>query len=134
MKPEGYEKHHDGKCYTIFSAPNYCDTIGNQGAFITITGDNLFPPRIQSFDSVIFCFGARKKFLFRFHILTLKPWRMQATSSAVSFRRKMSSKRFKKINNFLEFYVACISVVVFHLNFIFFKNGCYLAHIRSQLC
>lgn len=26
VKPEGWEEHHDGKCYTIFSAPNYCDT------------------------------------------------------------------------------------------------------------
>ena len=26
VKQDGFEKHHDGKCYTIFSAPNYCDT------------------------------------------------------------------------------------------------------------
>ena len=25
---------HDGKCVTIFSAPNYCDQMGNKGAFI----------------------------------------------------------------------------------------------------
>lgn len=52
MKPDGYEEHHGGKCYTIFSAPNYCDTIGNRGAFINITGDKLDPPKIISFDSV----------------------------------------------------------------------------------
>lgn len=52
VKPEGYEEHHDKKCYTIFSAPNYCDTIGNKGAFITVTGDKLWPPKITSFDAV----------------------------------------------------------------------------------
>ncbi|KAH7727520.1 serine/threonine-protein phosphatase 5-like isoform X1 [Aphelenchoides avenae] len=52
VKPEGYEEHHGGKCYTIFSAPNYCDTIGNKGAFITITGDKLNPPRMVTFDAV----------------------------------------------------------------------------------
>uniref|UniRef100_A0A914KZT4 protein-serine/threonine phosphatase n=1 Tax=Meloidogyne incognita TaxID=6306 RepID=A0A914KZT4_MELIC len=52
VKPEGYESHHGGKCWTIFSAPNYCDTIGNKGAFITITGDKLFPPKLVSFEAV----------------------------------------------------------------------------------
>ncbi len=31
------------KCITIFSAPNYCDQMGNKGAFITITGDDVTP-------------------------------------------------------------------------------------------
>ncbi|VDO26068.1 unnamed protein product [Onchocerca flexuosa] len=48
VKPEGYEVHHDGKCITVFSAPNYCDTMG---AFITIRGDNL-TPRFTSFTAV----------------------------------------------------------------------------------
>jgi serine/threonine-protein phosphatase 5 len=52
VKPEGYERQHDGQVYTIFSAPNYCDTIGNKGAFINITGDNLYPPKITSFEAV----------------------------------------------------------------------------------
>lgn len=32
-----------GKCITVFSAPNYCDQMGNKGAFITITGDDVTP-------------------------------------------------------------------------------------------
>jgi hypothetical protein len=28
MKDEGYEVTHNGKCITIFSAPNYCDQVG----------------------------------------------------------------------------------------------------------
>lgn len=74
VKPEGWERHHDGKCYTIFSAPNYCDTIGyifiiyafirpnfsmynvvlsrNKGAFITFTGDQVYPPKITTFEAV----------------------------------------------------------------------------------
>lgn len=51
VKPEGYEVMHDGKCITVFSAPNYCDTMGNKGAFLTITGDDL-TPKFTSFESV----------------------------------------------------------------------------------
>ncbi|VDK62022.1 unnamed protein product, partial [Cylicostephanus goldi] len=51
VKPEGYEVHHSGKCITVFSAPNYCDQMGNKGAFITITGDNL-TPKFTSFEAV----------------------------------------------------------------------------------
>lgn len=32
----GYEEEHDGLCCTIFSAPNYCDSTGNLGAFARI--------------------------------------------------------------------------------------------------
>jgi serine/threonine-protein phosphatase 5 len=31
VKQDGYEVMHDGKCITIFSAPNYCDSVGNEG-------------------------------------------------------------------------------------------------------
>eukprot|EP00298_Acanthocystis_sp_HF-20_P002682 c13076_g1_i1.p1 GENE.c13076_g1_i1~~c13076_g1_i1.p1 ORF type:complete len:485 (-),score=188.02 c13076_g1_i1:64-1518(-) len=41
-KDEGYEVVHDGKCITIFSAPNYCDQMGNKGAFITF-GEDMKP-------------------------------------------------------------------------------------------
>ncbi|CAH1790760.1 unnamed protein product, partial [Owenia fusiformis] len=43
VKQDGYEVMHDGKCITVFSAPNYCDTMGNQGAFITLKGGDLTP-------------------------------------------------------------------------------------------
>lgn len=36
VKEEGYSIEHNGKCVTIFSAPNYCDSIGNRGAYIRI--------------------------------------------------------------------------------------------------
>ncbi|KAI8808905.1 serine/threonine-protein phosphatase 5-like protein [Cladochytrium replicatum] len=39
VKQEGYSKDHNGKCITIFSAPNYCDSVGNKGAYIHITPD-----------------------------------------------------------------------------------------------
>ena len=32
----GYEEEHDGRCITVFSAPNYCDSTGNMGAYINI--------------------------------------------------------------------------------------------------
>ncbi|KAL6264536.1 hypothetical protein P5V15_004642 [Pogonomyrmex californicus] len=43
VKNEGYEVGHDGKCITVFSAPNYCDTMGNRGAFITLNGSDMKP-------------------------------------------------------------------------------------------
>ncbi|RIA82021.1 Metallo-dependent phosphatase-like protein [Glomus cerebriforme] len=39
VKENGYVIDHNGKCITVFSAPNYCDTIGNKGAIINITPD-----------------------------------------------------------------------------------------------
>ncbi|XP_066593853.1 serine/threonine-protein phosphatase 5 [Prorops nasuta] len=43
VKNDGYEVGHDGKCITVFSAPNYCDTMGNRGAFITLNGKDMKP-------------------------------------------------------------------------------------------
>ncbi|KAL3316182.1 Serine/threonine-protein phosphatase 5 [Cichlidogyrus casuarinus] len=40
VKDIGYEVAHDGRCITVFSAPNYCDTMGNQGAFINLVGSH----------------------------------------------------------------------------------------------
>lgn len=36
---------------TIFSAPNYCDQMGNKGAFIRFQGQDM-EPKITSFDKV----------------------------------------------------------------------------------
>ena len=38
VRDEGYLVEHDGKLITVFSAPNYCDQMGNKGAFIKFTG------------------------------------------------------------------------------------------------
>lgn len=43
VKNNGYEIAHNGKCITVFSAPNYCDTMGNKGAFITLKGKVMIP-------------------------------------------------------------------------------------------
>jgi serine/threonine-protein phosphatase 5 len=43
VKDMGYELAHDGKCITVFSAPNYCDTMGNKGAFIVLNGKEMKP-------------------------------------------------------------------------------------------
>ena len=34
VKDDGFEVDHDGLLITVFSAPNYCDQMGNKGAFI----------------------------------------------------------------------------------------------------
>ncbi|XP_030632826.1 serine/threonine-protein phosphatase 5 [Chanos chanos] len=43
VKSEGYEVTHSGKCITVFSAPNYCDQMGNKGAYIHLRGSDLKP-------------------------------------------------------------------------------------------
>ncbi|XP_028134184.1 serine/threonine-protein phosphatase 5 isoform X1 [Diabrotica virgifera virgifera] len=43
VKNDGYEVAHNGLCITVFSAPNYCDTMGNNGAFITLKGKDMMP-------------------------------------------------------------------------------------------
>jgi len=43
MKEEGYEIEHSGKLITVFSAPNYCDQMGNKGAFIRLDGKTMTP-------------------------------------------------------------------------------------------
>jgi len=50
VKDEGYVVEHDGKCITVFSAPNYCDQMGNKGAFIHFYRD--MEPRFQQFEAV----------------------------------------------------------------------------------
>ena len=36
VKDEGFEVEHGGKLITVFSAPNYCDQMGNKGAFLSL--------------------------------------------------------------------------------------------------
>lgn len=52
VKDDGYEVMHDGRCITVFSAPNYCDQMDNKGAFITITGDD-FSPKFTTYTAVV---------------------------------------------------------------------------------
>lgn len=51
MKEEGYEVEADGRVITIFSAPNYCDQIGNKGAFIRFKGGDM-KPKFTQFSAV----------------------------------------------------------------------------------
>jgi hypothetical protein len=51
VKQEGYEYQKGGKVLTVFSAPNYCDQMGNKGAFVRFNGRDL-EPKITSFEKV----------------------------------------------------------------------------------
>ncbi|RCV15638.1 hypothetical protein SEVIR_3G074800v4 [Setaria viridis] len=51
VKDEGHEIEHDGKLITVFSAPNYCDQMGNKGAFIRFTAPEM-KPDIVTFSAV----------------------------------------------------------------------------------
>ncbi|RDD38500.1 Serine/threonine-protein phosphatase 5 [Trichoplax sp. H2] len=50
VKNDGYEIAHDGQCITVFSAPNYCDQMGNKGAYITLTSN--LKPKYTSYEAV----------------------------------------------------------------------------------
>ena len=43
VKQEGYEIEPGNKVITVFSAPNYCDQMGNKGAIIIFKGGNMKP-------------------------------------------------------------------------------------------
>jgi len=51
MKPNGYEVEADGRVITIFSAPNYCDQMGNKGAYIRFNGSDM-KPKFTTFNAV----------------------------------------------------------------------------------
>ena len=50
VKDEGYLVEHGGKTITVFSAPNYCDTMGNKGAFIHF--DGTWEPKFTQYEAV----------------------------------------------------------------------------------
>ncbi|CAI6100421.1 hypothetical protein V2G26_008224 [Clonostachys chloroleuca] len=50
VRMDGYEVQHDGKCITVFSAPRYCDSTENRGAYINIGSD--YKLNYQQFDAV----------------------------------------------------------------------------------
>ena len=51
VKPEGFEYQKGGKVLTVFSAPNYCDQMGNKGAFVRFMGESM-EPKITTFEKV----------------------------------------------------------------------------------
>lgn len=54
VKDGGYEVEADGRVITIFSAPNYCDQVGNKGALIKFKGADMKPNFVQYAHVVIF--------------------------------------------------------------------------------
>ncbi|KAK0512776.1 hypothetical protein JMJ35_004793 [Cladonia borealis] len=50
VRMEGYEVEHDGHCITVFSAPKYCDSTENKGAYINIGPD--YKLEYHKFDAV----------------------------------------------------------------------------------
>lgn len=50
VRDDGYLVEHDGKCVTVFSAPNYCDSMGNKGGIVRL--DRLCQPTYVQFTEV----------------------------------------------------------------------------------
>ena len=51
VKMEGYEIEPCQKVITIFSAPNYCDQMGNKGAIIIFKGKKILEPIFKTFEA-----------------------------------------------------------------------------------
>mmetsp|Transcript_7018 Transcript_7018/g.14064 ORF Transcript_7018/g.14064 Transcript_7018/m.14064 type:complete len:493 (-) Transcript_7018:489-1967(-) len=51
VREEGFLMEHNGKLITVFSAPNYCDQMGNKGALIRFRKNNMKPDPI-TFEAV----------------------------------------------------------------------------------
>jgi serine/threonine-protein phosphatase 5 len=51
VKDEGYLVEHNGRLVTIFSAPNYCDQMGNKGAVIAFDAEEC-DPTYHQFEAV----------------------------------------------------------------------------------
>lgn len=52
VKDDGYVVEHNGKCITVFSAPNYCDQMGNKGAFIRFSQEKNMEPEFIQYTAV----------------------------------------------------------------------------------
>jgi serine/threonine-protein phosphatase 5 len=53
MKEEGYEIEHNGQLITVFSAPNYCDQMGNKGGIVRLfLEDGRVKFKVLNFDAV----------------------------------------------------------------------------------
>lgn len=50
VRMEGYEVEHDGRCITVFSAPRYCDSTENKGAYINVGPE--YKLEFHKFDAV----------------------------------------------------------------------------------
>jgi hypothetical protein len=77
VKDMGYEVAHNGKCITVFSAPNYCDTMGNKGAYIILNGKEM-KPQYEVYDAVPHpnvkvCIKLKLKFHHNTMIIYLQP-------------------------------------------------------------
>ena len=52
VKDDGYVVEHGGRCITVFSAPNYCDTINNKGAVCILSHGSMDAPTFKQFTCV----------------------------------------------------------------------------------
>ena len=51
VRDEGYSIEHGGKHITDFSAPNYCDSVGNKGAIVKFDRGDMEHPYFIKFNA-----------------------------------------------------------------------------------
>lgn len=49
----GFEVFHDGLCWSVFSAPNYCGDTGNQAAVVRFVQKDNMEASVMQFRSVV---------------------------------------------------------------------------------
>lgn len=74
---EGFLKHHNDLCWTVFSAANYCDGSGNKGAVLQFDQATSCVPTIVQFEAVHypvmpFAFPSKRSFDAVFTIVSAK--------------------------------------------------------------
>ena len=53
LQTTGFQEHHNGKCWTVFSAPNYCGRYGNRAAVLRLTHSDSKKIVVSHFDSAV---------------------------------------------------------------------------------
>jgi hypothetical protein len=129
----GYKSHHSNSCITIFSASNYCGTVGNDGAILIFQRDEKSN---QLKRNVLSYYGKMKFHSFYIHFC----W-IQATNIVTNINSTMESARSKynafrqeklHLSSFYYFYF-CLRICM-NMNILFMFVFCIFVCLDLFIC